>query len=249
MQTPIDMTRSKDHIRAAREAKQREVALAWQAGVAELAIKAEATGRLNAQTKAVPSELFADDPEIMALRTDYEVKQRQRPVVSNADPARLHQVIEDLKERVKAGTLDAMIAAVEDVMTRDPTLRRAMVIQRQVDEVGRKLELLTKAQERLSRVGFNSAAREREQLAGQALEAALTMRKLQYVREHPEPLEAAAPAVARTRFKASPSRAQFSPEENDDEFDFPNYAAPVTQAAEPPPSTEGAPAADDVVEV
>jgi hypothetical protein len=146
------------------------------------------------QARAVADDLFADDLEIIALRADYEVKQRQRPVLALANPQLLVLAIEDLKERIKIATTEAVFAATEDVMAGDTSLRRAMVFQEQIDEHTRKLAPLTIALERFNKFGLGNAARQREQQAGQALEAALMERKRQHVREHPE--AAAAPAAA-----------------------------------------------------
>lgn len=260
MQTPIDMTRSTDHIRAEREARDRDAARAHQAAAAELAVKAEATARFDAQARALPESLFDDEPEIKALRSDHEVKRRQRPILSTANPELLFRVAEGLRERIKARTMDAMIAAIEDVMSGDPTLRRAMVIQDQVDEDERQLALLGKAGERLNRFGFSAVAREREQLAGQALEAALLDRKRRYLAEHPEltaaPITAPMPAAA----PASAVVATFAAEDIDEgDSTFPTYAMPATLRSTEPAQQQRnkaqqdaaavAAAEDDVAEV
>lgn len=166
-------------------AKLRDAARASQAAAAALALKAEEQARFDAKAKAVPSELFADDPEIKALAADLAVKTRQRPKLSLAHPEAVHQASERLKERIKQGTLEVVIAAVEDLADGDATLRRAMTLQQQVEEDTRKLDVLNSTRERMGR-GFSQTAREREEQARQALDSALLDRKRQYVREHPE---------------------------------------------------------------
>ncbi len=171
---------------AEREAKERDAARARHAALVEQAIKAEEMARFETQVRAVSSDLFSDDPEIKALTADHEVKKRQRPVLALANPQLTQTAAENLRAGIKLKTFEAVIAAIEDLADGDPTLQRAMVLQRQIDEDTRKLELLNIVLERLNRHGLANVAREREQQAYQALEAALMERKSQWVLKHAE---------------------------------------------------------------
>jgi hypothetical protein len=173
------------------KAKAEEQARQAQADAAKAKREAEEQARrrdlvlkeqMDARARAVPDALFADDPEIMALRADHEAKQRQMTIVSLASPTLVFNTMERLKQRIKAGAFEAALAAVEDVEAGDDLLPRAMAFQRQVDDDARRLDVLTRVQERLGKHGFAAVAREREQGAREALEGALMDRKRQHLR-------------------------------------------------------------------
>ena len=186
---PVFERRAQEQSKAnAREAAEQ----ARQAALAEEMDKRIAASHFDAEARALPNSMFANDPEINALRARLEVTQRQRPVVSMATPDPLNRVLDDLSTRIKAGALDMVIAAIEDVMTGDPLIRRAMALQAQLADDTRRQEVLAKAKERICLHGLVGVMKNREQIASLALEDALLERKRQHLRDL-----AAAPADAR----------------------------------------------------
>ena len=186
--------------REQREASAREEAeQARKAAIAEETAKRVAASHFDAEARALPNSMFADDPEIKALRARLEVAQRQRPVVSLAIVEPLNRVLDDLSARIKAGALEMVIAAIEGVMTGDPLIRRAMALQAQLEDDTRRQEVLAKAKERICLHGLAGVMKNREQIARLALEDALLERKRQHLRdlaaaparEHPETLDRA----------------------------------------------------------
>ena len=178
--------------REQQEAAKREAAeQARKTTLAAEAAEREAASLVEARARAVPDSLFADAPEIKALRARYEVAQRQRPLVSLACPEPMNRAMDDLNARMKAGALEVTIAAIEDVLTGDASLKRALPLQRALDADAARLQVLMNAKERVIRHGLAALMREREQAAHMALSDALLERKLQHLREHPEPLDRA----------------------------------------------------------
>ena len=175
---PVFERRAQEQSKAnAREAAEQ----ARQAALAEETAKRIAASHFDAEARALPNSMFADDPEIKALRARLEVAQRQRPVVSLAILEPLNRVLDDLSARIKAGALDMVIAAIEDVMTGDPLIRRAMALQAQLEDDTRRHEVLAKAKERICLYGLAGVMKNREQIASLALEDALLERKSKHL--------------------------------------------------------------------
>ena len=140
--------------------------------------------RIEAAARELPDELVAADPEVKALREDYEAKLRRARAQVGPIVTATIRAIAETKEALKASSAALLAAAFDDAIDNDFGFPRARAAQRRVDDDRHRLEMLEAVQAQAATGQARMIDQTHEARA--ALGNALLRRKRQYVLEHPE---------------------------------------------------------------
>jgi hypothetical protein len=170
--------------RTAEEDRFRAAAPAREAARAEHDARMAEAGRIEQLALAIPDDQFAGEPEIKALRADYEAKAARMKTQLGTLNIRLVAIRDSLVASLASTDRTLETAVADDIVAGDLDLPRLAEASRRIEEDRRKLEACRLAIRSTSNGdAFMLRLRQEMQAAAHALEQALLVRKRQYVRE------------------------------------------------------------------
>ena len=164
--------------------RRQEESLAKEARRLESEARHREAARIEAVARELPDELFDADPEVKALREDYDAKLRRARAPVGLILTATIKAIAETKEALKASSTALLAAGFDDAIDNDFGFPRARAAQRRVDDDRHRLEMLEAVQAQAATGQARMIDQTHEARA--ALGNALLRRKRQYVLEHPE---------------------------------------------------------------
>ena len=164
--------------------RRQEESLAKEARRLESEARHREAARIEAVARELPDELFDADPEVKALREDYDAKLRRARAPVGLILTATIKAIAETKEALKASSAALLAAGFDDAIDNDFGFPRARAAQRRVDDDRHRLEMLEAVQAQAATGQARMIDQTHEARA--ALGNALLRRKRQYVLEHPE---------------------------------------------------------------
>ena len=135
---------------------------------------------VEAAARELADELFYADPEVKALREEYEATTRRVQAPIGRMEGNVLKVIADTKASLKKGASVLATAAFDDAMDNDFAFTRARAVQARIDDDRMRLEMLESV---LHSIAYSTRMTHRMQEAKAALDHVLLTRKRQHARE------------------------------------------------------------------